>query len=310
VIALAQYDATDKMERLLAFLSAIDAEPGLAGHMALHGGTAINAFLLDLPRMSVDVDLSYIGEVDRSDLEHVRGDVLDAVSRCAQRMGYRCTYGKDGHAGRTVHMRYAGGEIKADVNFMNRVTAFPPVRRASALDARMTFPTLSTGDLCGGKVRAVLGRAKARDLYDIGSLDAIFDDIDDGYLHGMLLLYATLSEGFPHNFPSSFADGLERRFADLQRDVDESLVPVLKPGSRRPSAEELLEGATSFLSSHVDPRGGDELEFVRLMKEEAVFEPGLILPADAAERAKRFPEAMWKTRNLRRYVELDPADYE
>ncbi|MBP3884892.1 MAG: nucleotidyl transferase AbiEii/AbiGii toxin family protein [Olsenella sp.] len=44
----------DKVERLLDLLEELGEHPRLRGRLALHGGTAINLFLLDVPRLSVD----------------------------------------------------------------------------------------------------------------------------------------------------------------------------------------------------------------------------------------------------------------
>ena len=55
----------DKVERLLDLLEEMQRHPDLKGRLAMHGGTAINLFMLDLPRLSVDVDLSYVGRACR-----------------------------------------------------------------------------------------------------------------------------------------------------------------------------------------------------------------------------------------------------
>jgi hypothetical protein len=58
-------DAVEKVVRLMAMLSAINADPGLRARVCLHGGTAINLFALGAPRLSVDIDLNYIGPQTR-----------------------------------------------------------------------------------------------------------------------------------------------------------------------------------------------------------------------------------------------------
>ena len=49
----------DKVERLLDLLDEMERHPALKGKLALHSGTAINLFMLDVPRLSVDIDVSY-----------------------------------------------------------------------------------------------------------------------------------------------------------------------------------------------------------------------------------------------------------
>ena len=55
----------EKVHVLLRLLRSILDHPFLGSRMALKGGTALNLFLLDLPRLSVDIHLNYIGSVDR-----------------------------------------------------------------------------------------------------------------------------------------------------------------------------------------------------------------------------------------------------
>ena len=55
----------EKVLHLLSLLEALRSHPFLKGTLALKGGTALNLFLLDLPRLSVDVDLNYVGAADR-----------------------------------------------------------------------------------------------------------------------------------------------------------------------------------------------------------------------------------------------------
>ena len=47
----------DKVERLLDLLDEMQRHPDLKGKLAMHGGTAINLFMLDIPRLSVDIDI-------------------------------------------------------------------------------------------------------------------------------------------------------------------------------------------------------------------------------------------------------------
>lgn len=302
-------DPLEKMERLTVLLSAIDKDRFLSGKLALHGGTAINAFIFDLPRMSVDVDLSYVVDIPYNELPSEREKVLEAVRKVAGDLGYKPSYGKAEHAGRTIRLHYAEGEgeIKADINFMSRVPVFEPVRYKSCLDPSMSFPILSPYDVFGGKVRAVLGRAKARDLYDISTIARRTQDFDSKLLHGTLLFYATLSDLFPQRFESSFSDGLSTRFAHATaaEDIKQNLIPVLSSNVQTPSTEELIENAKQFLREWVDPQNDREQEYVERIKQ-ADFAPELILPANAAERAKRMPMARWKLKNLEKYVELPP----
>jgi len=65
-------ESLEKVIRLISLLEGIFREPELRGRLVLKGGTALNLFLFDVPRLSVDIDLNYIGAVDREGMEAER----------------------------------------------------------------------------------------------------------------------------------------------------------------------------------------------------------------------------------------------
>lgn len=64
--------------RQVALLLRVIPEIAKESCFALHGGTAINLFIRDLPRLSVDIDLTYLPIEDRdSSIKNIN----DALSR-------------------------------------------------------------------------------------------------------------------------------------------------------------------------------------------------------------------------------------
>ena len=57
-------DVLEKAAQLLGLLNALPTHPALQGKLALKGGTALNLFILDVPRLSVDIDLNCVGAED------------------------------------------------------------------------------------------------------------------------------------------------------------------------------------------------------------------------------------------------------
>ena len=78
----------DKVERLLDLLDEMERHPALKGKLALHGSTAINLFMLDVPRLSVDIDVSYIGSVSREGMLADRPRIEAGIEAVAQALGY------------------------------------------------------------------------------------------------------------------------------------------------------------------------------------------------------------------------------
>ena len=60
-----RHDVLEKVAHLLGLLNSLGNHPVLKGKLVLKGGTALNLFVFDVPRLSVDIDLNYIGAEDR-----------------------------------------------------------------------------------------------------------------------------------------------------------------------------------------------------------------------------------------------------
>lgn len=130
----------DKATRLLEMLEEINAAPDLEGMLVLHGGTALNLFLLDAPRLSVDIDLNYIGSTDIETVKYDRPAIEKRLSIIARSRGYRVTKGREEHAGQNLKLRYRDEDgtdewIKIDLSYLARVPLLEPEERACVLDA-------------------------------------------------------------------------------------------------------------------------------------------------------------------------------
>ena len=74
-------DTLEKVLRLLELLDEIAQDAVLSQRLALKGGTALNVFYLDLDRLSVDIDLNYVGALDLAAMERERPEVDAAIDR-------------------------------------------------------------------------------------------------------------------------------------------------------------------------------------------------------------------------------------
>lgn len=146
---------------------------------ALKGGTAINLFIRDMPRLSVDLDLVFSDHTLPRDEALVR--INEAIRQAAERLKKR---GFQIHvpvaaAGETkLLVRRDSVQVKIEVNFVMRGTV-QPVRRAlltpvarEVLMADLEIPVVSLEDAYGGKLVAALDRQHPRDLFDVMQLFA------------------------------------------------------------------------------------------------------------------------------------------
>jgi len=146
---------------------------------ALKGGTAINLFVRDMPRLSVDLDLVFPDHTLPRDeaLTRINAAVRQAAERLKKR-GFQ-THAPAAAAGETkLLVRRGSIQVKIEVNFVMR-GAVQPVRRASltpaardVLMADLDIPVVSLEDMYGGKLVAALDRQHPRDLFDVMQLFA------------------------------------------------------------------------------------------------------------------------------------------
>ena len=168
----------EKVIHLLTLLDALRQHPFLAERWVLKGGTALNLFVFDLPRLSIDLDINYIGAADREMMLAERPKVEQAITAVCQREGFNIQRLPDEHAGGKWHLRYdgalgQGGNLALDINFLLRVPLWPIVTSNSCpvgTHAALDIPVLDPHELAAGKFAALFTRHAARDLFDAHQL--------------------------------------------------------------------------------------------------------------------------------------------
>ena len=174
-------DTLEKVLRLLELLDEIAQDPLLSQRLALKGGTALNVFYLDLDRLSVDIDLNYVGALDLAAMERERLEVDAAIDRLFASQGYGVRRRPTGHAGGKWLARYTsvlGGNasLELDLNYMARQPLFGAVRMESCTLGRAgtgRVLVLDLHEIVAGKIVALFDRGAARDLFDVRRILAI-----------------------------------------------------------------------------------------------------------------------------------------
>jgi len=219
---------------------------------ALKGGTAINLFVRDMPRLSVDLDLVFPDHTLSRDkaLARIQASLRQAADRL-KKLGFQ-THAPTADAGETkLLVRRGRIEIKVEVNFVMRGTV-RPVRRASltptardVLMADLDIPVVSLEDMYGGKLVAALDRQHPRDLFDVMLLFA-HEGITLGIRRAFVVYLASsnrpvhevlfpplrnVQHDYEHNFQGMTAEPVpldallaarERMVRELQRGLDDN----------------------------------------------------------------------------------------
>lgn len=144
----------------------------------MKGGTAINLFVQDMPRLSVDIDVVYLPwQVSREPaLQAINRELVVIAERVAA----------SGVQTRLIHSKELGdtklivesetSQVKVEVNVVFRGTVLPVIRQPLNARARDLFgvefavPMLDIAELYAGKFVAALDRQHPRDLFDVWRL--------------------------------------------------------------------------------------------------------------------------------------------
>jgi len=158
----------EKVLHLLHLLNTLISHPFLKEKLALKGGSALNLFLFNIPRLSVDIDLNYIGAVDREEMMTDRPKIEHAFKAVFSREGYTAKRKPVEHAGgkwRLSYQSFTGpsGNLEVDLNFMFRQPLWDVVSVDSQFlgDFQATnIPVLDIHELAAGKLCALLSRRR------------------------------------------------------------------------------------------------------------------------------------------------------
>lgn len=258
---------------------------------ALHGGTAINLFVRDMPRFSVDIDLTYLPIEDRATtLKNIDAALLRVKERIQAILPHAQILYKTDTA--KLVIRADNEEIKIEVNLVGRGTLTPPTRMALCETAQVMFdraPTIHVvpvGQIYGGKLCAALDRQHPRDLFDVKLLmenEGFSDAVREGFLLCLLCSDRPINEVLVPNFQDQ-RKAMDNQFTGM------SDVPFTYEDFER-TREQLVKTVNQCLTE-------TDKKFLLSVKN--------CEPDWSIYDFERFPAVQWKLHNLRKLKDSNP----
>lgn len=155
---------------------------------AIKGGTAINLFFMNLPRLSVDIDLVYLPIESRDTTYQNINQALERISQKLQKIGLKVTSNRKNK--QKLICSDGVSDIKIEPNYTLRGYVFEPqlmelCPKAQDLFGYAEARIISEPELWGGKICAALDRQHPRDLFDIYNLlntVGINSEIKNGFI--------------------------------------------------------------------------------------------------------------------------------
>lgn len=285
----------DQVRLLVDILPAVATEEDFA----LKGGTAINLFYRDLPRLSVDIDLTFLPIRERAqslaDIDAAMDRIAEAGSKVRGVTSSRIA-GGGGGATRVLFQRGAA-TVKVETSPVTRGAVFEPEikRVAPAVEDEFGFAEtrlVAFEDLYAGKLHAALDRQHPRDLFDVKLLyenEGITEDLFRAFL-----VYVASSSRPPHELLNPnlipLANVFEAEFSGMT--VDTVAVTDLEQVRNR-----LIEDVQSRLTESA-------AQFLRtLVHGEPDFKV-IGLPS-----AANLPAVQWKLQNIRKLRDTNPEKH-
>jgi predicted nucleotidyltransferase component of viral defense system len=259
---------------------------------ALKGGTAINLFLRNMPRLSVDIDLTYLPVKDRAssltEIDAAMRRLAKEVERGVHGAKVSASAPKGEKAITKLIVRADEAQIKIEVTPVLRGCVYEPaVRSVSArVEAEFGFAEMSVvsfADLYGGKIVAALDRQHPRDLYDVRDL-LRHEGIDDK-LRKAFIVYL-----ISHDRP--MAEVLAPRLLDISTEYKRGFEGMVHDPV---TLDELLKARQDLISGIVGKMPEHHKRFLVSVKREAPDWALLDVP-----HARDLPAVRWKLENLAR----------
>lgn len=268
---------------------------------AMKGGTAINLFVQDMPRLSVDIDVVYVPrDPSREEALRAISDEISSIQQRLEKLGLSVRLNKLNSDSETkLFIEDDRSQVKVEVNVVFRGTIFPiEIRSLTAKTAQMfsttvDAPVLAEAELYGSKIVAALDRQHPRDLFDVLKL----------YEQGELtpdILEAVVIYLAGHNRPTH--EVLFGTDKDISTSYANSFVGMIFEES--PNLEILLD-VRARLRADVTQRITEKHRDFLIGLTEANPDWSLL----DCEHAESLPGLRWKLINLKKFQKNRPSDF-
>lgn len=287
-------DNVEKVMRLIDILETLFYSEW-KDKLALKGGTAINLFYRNMPRLSVDIDLDYLGQTKEeavADKERIRTYLKSALFQ----KGYALSdaskfhYALDSYVFQYQNNGGNRDNIKVEINFLDRTHILPLSQKkvnAFGYNGSAEIAVLNMYELYGSKFAALLGRSKPRDVYDV------YGAIESNLLADKELLKKCF---IFYNCIGGEADIIDNDFSIIDGVTNKDYMRMLKPVLSKTekfdhvSATKQIKEYLTELLVFTD----DERRFVEQFKNK-IYQPELLFSdSEILSRISWHPMAQWR----------------
>jgi predicted nucleotidyltransferase component of viral defense system len=294
-------DNLEKVFRLCEVLQYLNENHLFAEHLALKGGTAINIAVFDMPRLSVDIDLDFSKECSREEMLEIRTTINDNLLNFMFAQGYALSPNtKNPHSLDSWVFYYQNSvgnrdSIRIEINYSMRNHIFPVEKREiniGFLDIDYEANTLAILELFGSKIKALIERTAARDLYDVQNMlkYSVIQADKQNLLRKIIVFYLVIGAKKRVELPFDFENISRLKYSQIRA----NLIPVLKKSEHFD-----FESAKTIIKNYLDKLmvlTDNEKLFIENFNK-GIYQPDLLFDdEDIIKRIKEHPMAVWRTK--------------
>lgn len=282
-------------------LEFINTDSYLKNKLALKGGTAINLTFYNYMRLSVDIDLDYIGSNDREQMMIDRNLIEKRLLNYTQEsnMQYRNDKTKKTHALDSFVFNYsnlfnATDMIKIEINYMNRIHLFDCEKRNITLPLKNSKKvlTLNKIDLFASKTNALIYRTTIRDIYDVYNMikNKTISSNEFIIFKKSLIFYLLLSAEEKINIKILFEECKKRMNSFVGKRVPQYLTSTLKLNEKF-DISSAIHDISLLLDKILESITDNEIDFINSFPNisTSLFENKMI-----DEKINNHPMVKWK----------------
>jgi predicted nucleotidyltransferase component of viral defense system len=296
-------DNLEKVFRMCDILQFLNTHPVTKEYLTLKGGTAINLTVFNFPRLSVDIDFDFCGECNREEMLQTRSIINEDILNYMFAQGYALSPNtKNPHSldSWVFYFQNAGGNkdnIKVEINYSMRNHILPILLKKVQVDflhIENDWKVLSTIELYGGKIKALIERTAPRDLFDVYNMvnANIIHLNDKDLLRKIIIFYLVIGSKNKLVLPFHLENINSIKFCDIKK----NLIPVLR--KNEPFDFETAKTIVlNFLSELLIPSDKEKMFIEQFYQNK--YQPDLLFDdSEIITRIKNHPMAVWKTKAI------------
>jgi hypothetical protein len=285
---------------MMTILSRIGDIPELADLLALKGGTAIQGLSFGFKRLSVDIDLNYVGSVEKERMLREREEIRRNLLYLFKDLGYFADKPVKMYAEEqfNLHFKNCGGgtdRLKLEINYLERLPVIGTIKGI----IRHPFTDLEEVDvlsyppeeLYAGKIRALLVRGTPRDLFDADLIASSIQKINEGLLRKTTLFYLSMQS---RDVRKIGIDAIEQV---TEADLRNNLIPLLSSNDQVDINS--MKGNVLSMATRLLDLSARERKFFDVLYSDRRVEPGLLFDSEPVSRMlDRHPAVVWRLQQL------------